>query len=239
MLKITWLGQGGFVLEDNKIQLLIDPYLSNSLEKAGFDRIYPPPVELSSLKPDLICCTHDHGDHFDSETILPLFQQSPNCLLLGPESVINHAENLSITRSIKVQPSQKFQFKSFTIKAVPAFHSDSHAVGFLIEWNNVNLYFSGDTLNSANLVPEILRISAGKIDIVFICINGKYNNMDTHNAVKVIELLFPKVGIPMHYDLFANNSANPDPFIEAIEQLGVKGVILKQGEANVLTQLLP
>ena len=241
MLKITWLGQGGFILEDNEVCIVIDPYLSDSLAKAGFQRTYPPSVELSQIKPDLICCTHDHGDHFDPETVLPLMKQFSNCLLLGPESVLNHALSLSMdeARFICVRPKERFQMQNFIITAVPAYHSDPQAIGFLIEWSEFTLYISGDTLNPVNLVPEILQIIPKKPDAVFICINGKYNNMDIENAVSVVKSLSPKAAIPMHYDLFPNNSVNPAPFVKAVGKLGINGVILTPGEAKLLTDLLP
>ena len=35
-MQVTWLGQAGLLLENNNIKIIIDPYLSNSVEKVNF-----------------------------------------------------------------------------------------------------------------------------------------------------------------------------------------------------------
>ena len=69
MIKITWLGQGGFLLEVQNYRLVIDPYLSdNLLAVQNLARLHPFPLKLEELRPDCLVFTHDHLDHFDPET---------------------------------------------------------------------------------------------------------------------------------------------------------------------------
>jgi L-ascorbate metabolism protein UlaG (beta-lactamase superfamily) len=71
-LTIQYLGQEGFRFSDGVTQLLIDPYLSDSVDRLdGFPpgfwtRNYPPPVKPAALREiDLVLCSHDHLDHAD------------------------------------------------------------------------------------------------------------------------------------------------------------------------------
>lgn len=47
MLKITWLGQGGYMLCDGKTSLCIDQYLSDGVFKtSGKERLVSPSFEM-------------------------------------------------------------------------------------------------------------------------------------------------------------------------------------------------
>ena len=70
MLKITWLGQGGYMLCDGTTALCIDPYLSDSVFKnSGKARLVAPPIKPEELECDVMICTHNHLDHVDPDTI--------------------------------------------------------------------------------------------------------------------------------------------------------------------------
>ncbi|MFN3377845.1 MAG: MBL fold metallo-hydrolase, partial [Runella zeae] len=65
-MKITWLGQSGFVFENEGQRLLIDPFYSDIVEqKQGLKRLMSPPISIEELRPDIIFITHNHMDHFD------------------------------------------------------------------------------------------------------------------------------------------------------------------------------
>lgn len=238
-LKITWLGQGGFLFDDGKVRLVTDPYLTDSLEPLGFERMVPPPVSPSGLAADIICCTHDHGDHFDPESIIPMMALSPGCTLLGPESVISHALTLGLKEGrMSLKAGMAIEIKGIKITAVPAFHSDPFSVGYTLEWGGIKIYFSGDSLYDASLAPSVREALDSYPDIVMVCINGKFNNMSTDDAVKLTSQLYPKVAIPMHYGLFANNTTDPVPFIEKIESMGTKGVLMEMGQNKSVSEMI-
>ena len=102
-MNLTWLGQGGFLLESNGRRLVIDPYLSDSLAKShGTFRMIPPPMAIDETVPDVVFVTHDHLDHFDPETMGPLFKTFPKCRLVGPESVVEHGRREGFCRRADV-----------------------------------------------------------------------------------------------------------------------------------------
>jgi len=67
---IWWLGRAGFLLRSGARALVIDPYLSDSLEKKyrekkfKHDRLMPVPVQPCELTViDWVFSSHSHTDH--------------------------------------------------------------------------------------------------------------------------------------------------------------------------------
>ena len=91
-MKITWLGQAGFLFETEKICIMIDPYLSNSVEKRNPQSYRRVPVNeaLFALKPDVMIFTHNHLDHYDPETVSRYISTTSNVVVLAPHSVLLH-----------------------------------------------------------------------------------------------------------------------------------------------------
>ena len=61
MLKIKWIGQGGYILNDGKTEICIDPYLSDVVNRvANRPRMVKAPFLPGELKSDVVLCTHNH-----------------------------------------------------------------------------------------------------------------------------------------------------------------------------------
>ena len=236
-MNLTWLGQGGFLLECNGRRLVIDPYLSDSLAKShGTFRLIPPPMTIDQVVPDVVFVTHDHLDHFDPETMVPLFNTFPNCRLVGPESVVEHGrrEGFAEERMCCISPGRSVEMAGYRLTATPAHHSDRLAVGLLIEAEECLLYVSGDTLYKPTLATDVLALAPRAIDCVIICINGKLNNMDAACAAQVVEQLRPSLAIPMHYGMFAKNTVDPQEFLSLCLSAGRPTKTLTPGIPVVL-----
>ena len=80
-LHIWWLGQSGFLIQCQGKHLLLDPYLSDSLTKK-YENTTKPHVRMTErvVAPekldfiDVVASSHNHTDHLDAETLLPLMQ---------------------------------------------------------------------------------------------------------------------------------------------------------------------
>ena len=70
-MKITWLGQAGLMFETCGKIIVVDPYLSDSVEKIEPHNKRRVPVDENFLKiqPDVIVLTHNHLDHTDPDTL--------------------------------------------------------------------------------------------------------------------------------------------------------------------------
>ena len=88
-MKITWLGQAGLLFEKNGVQMMIDPYLSDSVARVNPKNARRVPVEetLFDLSPDIMIFTHDHIDHYDPETAKHFVNEATEITVLSPASV--------------------------------------------------------------------------------------------------------------------------------------------------------
>ncbi len=126
----------------------------------------------------------------------------------------------------------------FNLTATPADHSDKYSVGLIVKVGDKKIYISGDTRYSKNLGKDILKASGGKIDLALICINGKFNNMNSDEAFSVINDIRPKIASPMHYGLFAENTEDPASFVNKCGKAGIKTFLFTAGKPVELEKIL-
>ena len=69
-MKIWFLGQSGYILKSGNTEIVIDPYLSDSVNRvAGRPRTLPIPINPGNIRCDAVICTHNHLDHLDPDTV--------------------------------------------------------------------------------------------------------------------------------------------------------------------------
>ena len=74
-MKIKFLGQSGYLLKTENSEIIIDPYLSDSVNRvAGRPRVLPIPIDPQDINCDAVICTHNHLDHVDIDAI-PLMKK--------------------------------------------------------------------------------------------------------------------------------------------------------------------
>lgn len=231
-MKFIWITQGGFVFESDSFRLAVDPYLSDFVEKKEhLTRMIQSVFTVESLKPDAVLCTHNHIDHFDPVTVPEIAQKFKNCIFAGPASVVKKAQESGIENSkiVKVEKGMSLKLGPFEIIPVVAFHSDKNAVGIVIKCEGKTIYISGDSEYDESIADDVLKYG-GKTDMVLICINGRLGNMNSDDALKVVKAIKPVAALPMHYDLFKENSADPQPFIDSCNKQGIESFEMKQGK---------
>lgn len=207
---IKWIGQSGYILKTQKSEIIIDPYLSDSVNRlAGRPRMRPVPIEPKDVSCNAIICTHHHLDHLDLDAI----QNIPNeQFFITTNEGKKLLEQSGKKNAIALNHGDSIKIGEFEIYAVYADHT-VEAFGIVIKTEDYTLYFSGDTLHSEKLV-EVAKFYP---DVTFICINGKLGNMNVKEAIKIAKKIGAKVNIPNHYDMFESNSENPLLFTENIK----------------------
>lgn len=211
MITLTWLGQASFRIQAG-LDLLIDPYLSNSVfEKEGFQRLTPPPFSASELKPDLVLLSHHHLDHTDPDTLKALLGDP---LFAGPPSSCQILEEIGVppTRIGALQRGESWEYMDLQIEATFASHTED-SLGFILKLAGQRIYFTGDTLFSPELAED-----KGYLELLIACINGKLGNMNLQEAAKLTSQLKPRKVLPMHWGLFAENTADPLEFAGAVKE---------------------
>jgi L-ascorbate metabolism protein UlaG (beta-lactamase superfamily) len=90
---LWWLGQSGYLLLWKGKRVLIDPYLSDSLTKK-YAATNKPHIRMSERVVDpqllrkisIVTSSHNHTDHLDGETLIPVIQNNPGISFIIPEA---------------------------------------------------------------------------------------------------------------------------------------------------------
>ncbi|MBQ8320029.1 MAG: MBL fold metallo-hydrolase [Clostridia bacterium] len=201
-MKITWLGQAGLLFETEDKKILVDPYLSNSVAKLEPQNVRRVAVDerFLQIKPDVIVITHNHADHLDKETLCHYLDENSEVTVLAPKGAWQEVRGFGGSKNNYVL------FNSGTIwtelgivfRAVKAEHSDENAIGVIISTEGKNYYITGDTLYSEKVFESLPKI---KLDVVFLPINGKGNNMNIRDATRFCERLKVRA-VPLHFGMF-------------------------------------
>ena len=198
----AWLGQAGYLMRTSvRLAVMIDPYFSDEVEKQeGLKRLFPPPITAHELNPDVLLVSHGHLDHFDEPTI-SAFASSRRTLLIAPPSCISRAKGLGwpASRMRSLEPGKSAGKDGLRVTATFARHTLPDAIGFLLDIDGLRIWHSGDTEYDEHL----RALTAAKLDVAFICINGGGGNMNAHEAALLASELKPRMVVPMHYGLWS------------------------------------
>lgn len=206
-MRVIWLGQAGLLFEtENKI-IMVDPYLSDSVEKIEPQNKRRVPVDKSffDIKPDIIVLTHNHLDHTDPDTLKHFITQSSNMLVLASGNAWSTVRSTFGGNNNYVMFNRCSEWIEGNIKftAVKAEHSDENAIGFVMEAEGKKYYVTGDTLYNTNIFSDLPE----GIDYVFLPVNGRGNNMNMEDGKRFCEQMGAKA-IPLHCGLFDDLDMN-------------------------------
>jgi L-ascorbate metabolism protein UlaG (beta-lactamase superfamily) len=254
-LHLWWLGQSGFLIQWQGHHLLIDPYLSDSLTKKYMGTNKPhvrmterviAPQRLDFV--DVVTSSHNHTDHLDGETLIPLLKANPNLTLLVSRANINFAaERLQVSAkrltSIRVG-GESVNINPFTFYAIPSAHEtleqdengDHRYIGLILQAGKWTIYHSGDCVPYNGLVEHLKR---WKIDIAILPINGRdparavAGNFTGFEAAQLGKQINAGIVIPCHYEMFEFNTVSPQEFVQTAITLGQSYRLLKCGEGLI------
>jgi len=218
---VWWLGQGSFAFRGPCTgPLVVDPYLSDSVEHGGGPkRLAPVPVAPGDLAAAAIFLTHDHTDHTDPETLPALCAANPGSPIYAPLASVEHLERLGIhgSRVNRIERGQTVYGDGYHVQVVPAEHTED-SVGLVFVFDDGPcIYHTADT----EFFPGLLDAAEWGVDCLCICINGRLGNMNIADAVRVTAAVKPSEVLPMHFGMFAENTADPKEFVAKLHAAGV------------------
>lgn len=246
-----WLGQSGLLIKWANKYLLFDPYLSDSLTKkyAGTDK---PHVRMTELVVDparldfidIVTSSHNHTDHLDGETLMPLMKVNPTLKMLIPEAnraFVAERIKCEATWPVGIDAGQSRELQGFKCWAVPAAHEaidrDENGccryLGYVVQFGPFTIYHSGDTVLYDGMV-ELLR--PFKVDVAFLPINGRdpkrgvAGNLDCSEAVELGKAIGAQYVVPCHYDMFEFNTADVRDFEKEAKREKQDYKVMRNGE---------
>ena len=206
-MKVTWLGQAGLLFETNNIKVIVDPYLSDSVEKIQphNKRRVPVNTDFLGIKPDIIVLTHNHLDHTDPETLSHFLDDNSEVCVLASYNAWQTVRKFGGLKNNYVMFNRGTLWTQCNIEfeAVYAEHSDDSAIGVIMTAEGKKYYITGDTLYN----KEIFKDLPENIDYVFLPVNGRGNNMNMTEAKAFCEKIGAKA-IPLHCGLFDDLDMN-------------------------------
>jgi len=206
-MKIIYLGQAGLLFEKNGFKIMIDPYLSNSVEKISPKNFRRVSVDESffEIKPDVMIFTHNHLDHYDPETVKYFINEKSDILVLAPKSVWDEVRKIGGNNNyVLFNRHTSWTENGIKFTAVKAEHSDITPIGVIIDDSENKYYITGDTLYNEEIFEDIPE----DIYALFLPINGVGNNMNMIDAVRFAKKVNAKKTIPIHIGMFDELTAD-------------------------------
>ena len=123
-LAFFYLGQEGFLLKFCNTTILIDPYLSDYVDRncstptLCWKRKYAPPVLPETLDfIDYVFCTHDHYDHMDPQTLLSIYKANNNTKFIVPKATLDtiYSYGIPSTNIISASAKEDLVFSDFHV----------------------------------------------------------------------------------------------------------------------------
>jgi L-ascorbate metabolism protein UlaG (beta-lactamase superfamily) len=227
-MKITYLSHSCFLVETGSHTILIDPFLNgNALAQ----------VKPADVRCDFIIVTHGHGDHIGDTVEIA---KANDATVISSYEVIDFLGRQGVKKGHPLGLGGGFNFPFGRVKLTVALHSAGYktedsgdflylgvAAGFLLTADGKTIYDAGDT---ALTVEMQLIGQRNKIDVAMLPIGDNFT-MGPEDAVVAAEFLKPGLVLPMHYNTFPPIKQDPEAFVAALAEKGIKGKAIKIGES--------
>ena len=203
-MKITWLGQAGFLFEADGIKIVIDPYLSDNVKNFEPEngRRVPVDEQFLKLRPDVIMVTHNHLDHLDKETLKYYLTPESEALVFCPNGGYQELRKTypdTKCNYILFNAGTEWTIGNVRLRAVKAEHSDPYAIGIIISAEGKNYYVTGDTLYNEQVFASLPN---EEIFAVMLPCNGRGNNMNMADASRFAARTGALYAVPVHIGMF-------------------------------------
>lgn len=225
-VKLTYHGHSAWSIESDAHNILIDPFFTDNPMTH---------TRAEDVHADYILVSHAHGDHLGDT--LEIAKRTG-------ATVISNFEIYSycVERGVNAHPLHiggGYNFPFGRVKLTIAHHGSSfpdgsyggNPCGFIVETGGKTIYDAADTalFYDMKIIGDL-----HKPDVALLPIGDNFT-MGPDDALYAVDLLRPKLVIPMHYKTFGWIEQDEEEFARRCEaEKGVKCVVLKPGETYTL-----
>lgn len=221
-MNITYYGHSCFGVEIGGKHLLFDPFITpNELAKD---------VNVNTIKADYILISHGHEDHI-ADAVAIAKRTGAKVVAAWEVSVWLGKRGVDNTHPMNTGGKVKFDFGS--VKCVTAIHSSGlpdgtyggNPMGFVIESNEKNFYYAGDTALTYDMK---LIGDYRQIDFAFLPIGDNFT-MGVDNAIIACDFINCNDIIGMHFDTFGYIKIDKDDAVKKFSRAGKKLTLTEIG----------
>jgi L-ascorbate metabolism protein UlaG (beta-lactamase superfamily) len=222
VVELTYHGHSCFGISVGDVQLLIDPYLTgNDLADVRADQV----------DADYILVSHGHGDHLGDTVEIA---KRTGAMTISNFEIRNWLEAQGVERTHALHIGGGYNFPFGRVKLTIAHHGSGlpdgsyggNPAGFLLTLEGKKLYHACDTA----LFYDMKLIGEEGLDLAILPIGDNFT-MGPDDALRAVELLEPRVVIPIHYNTFDVIQQDPHAFAARVEaETPARCVVLKPGE---------
>jgi L-ascorbate metabolism protein UlaG (beta-lactamase superfamily) len=202
--RVLFLGHATVLIDLDDTRILTDPLLRQRIS-ALFWR-HPNPRSEIDHPIDAVLISHMHQDHLDPPSLRRLGR---DIRLLVPSQAGAFMARRGFSQARELLAGESASVGAVRVIATPARHTGFRppfgphggCLGFIIE-GSLRIYFAGDT----DIFPEMAGL--GPIDVALLPVAGwgptlGPGHMDARRAALALQLLRPKVAVPIHWGSFA------------------------------------
>jgi L-ascorbate metabolism protein UlaG (beta-lactamase superfamily) len=206
------------------VRLLTDPVLRRRvlhLRRVGADA-------AAIERVDAVLISHAHYDHLDAGSLRRL----DVARVIAPGGVAQRVHGW-VDDSVEVGVGDDVQVGAVCVTATKAEHG-GRSLGYLIS-GSARVYFAGDT----DLFDGMRELAEPRLDVALLPIGGwgprlPPGHLDPRRAAQALELLRPRIAIPIHWGTYTRIGLSRDEAAPATEFAELAAEYVPDVEVHVL-----
>jgi L-ascorbate metabolism protein UlaG (beta-lactamase superfamily) len=224
-VRLNYCGHSCFEVKGGGSTVLIDPFLTgNPLATMTAD-------EASA---DYVLVSHAHGDHLGDAIQIA---RRTGATIVANHEIASYASGKGVAaHGMHIGGGHDFPFGR--VKLTIAHHGSSfpdgtyggNPCGFLLTIEGKRIYHACDT----GLFYDMKLIGEGGLDVALLPIGDNFT-MGPDDALRAVQLLEPRVVIPIHYNTFDLIAQDPQAFASRVQkETKARCLVLRPGEGATI-----